>query len=101
MQYITELLSAILANIYYHCIAAPKVMRVEVTKEVEVLNPRGLCDKDIAFAARHCPMPGWKRGETLEEIAYKQGQQDMLIFFKEKVIGRRTDADGPIRRRTQ
>jgi len=59
------------------------------------LDPRGLVRQDIAFIRSKLPRLGWQQGDTLEGIAYRQGQHDLLVFIETKVIGRRTN-DGTI-----
>ena len=62
-----------------------------VTEEVTRLDPRGMIRTDIQFIKRHLPDLGWVKGDTIEEVSYKQGQHDLLRFIEQKVVGRRLD----------
>ena len=72
----------------------------EITKTVKVLDPRGMIRNDIEFIRKHLPTVGWQKNSTLEEIAYNQGQHDLLHFIETKVVGRRMDS-GPLTPKTQ
>lgn len=60
-----------------------------VEKEVIKLDPRGLVKNDIEFIRSKLLPVTWRQGITLEEIAYTQGQADLLKFIETKVVGRR------------
>ena len=60
-----------------------------VEEEVVRLDPRGLIRNDIEFIRSKLQPVEWKAGMTMEEIAYRQGQQDLLKFIETKVVGRR------------
>lgn len=60
-----------------------------VEKEVVRLDPRGLVKNDIAFIRSKLQPVEWKPDLTMAEIAYRQGQQDLLKFIEQKVVGRR------------
>ena len=62
-----------------------------VEKEVVRLDSRGLITNDIEFIKKHIPPVEWKKGLSLEDIAYRQGQWDLLRFIEEKVAGRRLE----------
>lgn len=62
-----------------------KIVETEVIK----LDPRGLVRNDIEYIKSKLQDVHWKPGMTLEEIAYVQGQHDLLKFIETKVIGRR------------
>ena len=65
----------------------PDVKLIET--EVVRLDPRGLVRNDIEFIRSKLLPVEWKADITLEEIAYRQGQQDLLKFIEQKVVGRR------------
>lgn len=65
----------------------PDVRLIET--EVVRLDPRGLIKNDIAFIKSKLLPVEWKADITMEEIAYRQGQQDLLKFIEQKVVGRR------------
>jgi len=60
-----------------------------VSEEVVRLDPRGLIRNDIEYIRNKLLPVEWKAGMTMEEIAYRQGQQDLLKFIETKVVGRR------------
>ena len=62
-----------------------------VEKEVVRLDSRGLITRDIEFIKKHISPVEWKKGMTLEEMAYRQGQWDLLRFIEERVAGRRLE----------
>jgi len=65
----------------------PDIKTVEV--EVVRLDPRGLIRNDIEYIKSKIAPVEWKKGMSLEEIAYQQGQHDLLRFIETKVVGRR------------
>ena len=65
----------------------PDVKLIET--EVVRLDPRGLIRNDIEFIRSKLLPVEWKTEITMEEIAYRQGQQDLLKFIEQKVVGRR------------
>lgn len=73
---------------------------VNLGKEVRILDPRGMIRNDIEFIRSKLLPVQWKKGATLEEIAYHQGQHDLLKFIEDKVIGRRLD-NGSLRSHTK
>ena len=64
-----------------------KVVETEVVR----LDPRGLVRNDITFIRSKLLPVEWKANMTIEEIAYRQGQHDLLKFIEQKVVGRRID----------
>lgn len=60
-----------------------------VEKEVKVLDARGLVKNDIEYIRKYIQAVHWKPGITVEEMAYAQGQHDLLEFIETKVAGRR------------
>lgn len=62
---------------------------------ITVLDPRGMIHTDIEFIRRHIPKVHWREGMTLEQVAYHQGQHDLLEFIATSVVGRRLD-NGPL-----
>lgn len=61
-----------------------------VEKEITILDARGMIKNDIEFIRKHLVPVEWKPGMSMEQIAYAQGQKDLLIFIETKVVGRRT-----------
>ena len=91
MQYITLFISGLLARTVYS--TAPPVPSPikEGTEEYPKLDPRGLVRNDVKYMRSKVPTPSWKPGATIQDIAYAQGQQDMITFIETRVIGRRHD----------
>jgi hypothetical protein len=89
MQSINFHISALWATLIYWLLPQPQV-RVEVKTITEVqLNPRGLIRTDIDFIKKQLPTVHWKPGDSLQDVAYRQGQADLLHFIENTVIGRR------------
>lgn len=59
------------------------------TVEVEVIrhDPNGLVKRDIEQIATHVTTAGYQKGDTLADVAYKQGQNDVLRFLQKKFLG--------------
>ena len=85
MHYLSLLISGLAAHAF-HTPTVRTVIEVQ-----DRLDPRGLNMADVKFIERFCPQVYWKEGMSLEDVAYQQGQQDMVNFIKTRVIGRRTD----------
>ena len=66
----------------------PAIERV-VTHEIR--DPSGLAARDIALVRRHISEVHWKPGLTLEQIAYAQGQEDLLRIIEQRIMGKRND----------
>ena len=60
-----------------------------IEKEVVKLDPRGLVRNDLEFIRSRILPVEWKPGITMEEIAYRQGQHELLKFIEAKLVGRR------------
>jgi hypothetical protein len=88
MYQISLYISSLLVNLFA---PPPRVVQVEVIKEVEVRDPSGLIHNDLAFLRKHTAKVQWKLGSTLDQLAYQQGQADVLNTIETKVIGRRVD----------
>lgn len=85
LNYCTAL---VLAAIYY-TVAAPRVV---IQKERELVkDPRGLMHTDLEFIKRGTAGISWTPSTTIAEVAYAQGQADLIQFIERQVIGRRTD----------
>ena len=69
------------------------------TIEVVKLDPRGMIRNDIEYIKNSLPKLGYVKGDSLTDVAYKQGQWDLLRFIETKVVGRRISSAQPIRRR--
>lgn len=84
-----ELISQLLAGLYYNLIASPRV--VVKTETHLVKDPQGACKADYEFMKQHVRPPQWRPGTELEQVIYDQAQWDFLEFFRTQVIGRRTN----------
>jgi len=89
MQELMLTLSAFIARCIY--IVHPITVIKEVIKTVEVRDPSGLIRNDITYLKKHTSQVHWKAGTTLEQIAYQQGQVDVIGVIENKVVGRRVD----------
>ena len=75
--------------------------KVEEQEEERVmLDPRGLVHNDMEYIKRHIPQPGYIEGDTLADVAYKQGMHDLIRFIETNVIGRRFN-NGPLALKTK
>ena len=84
MHYISLVISGLLANIFF----VPRVVKVHTVEEVR--DPTGLVRNDIDFIKKHIVKEVyWRQGDTLEAVAYRQGQMDTLRIIEDKVVGRR------------
>ena len=82
-------ISLLISGLLSYCISSPKVVvRIEVQDR---LDPRGLVYTDMKYIEKHVPPVHYSKEMTLEEVAYQQGQHDMVSFIKNNVIGRRLD----------
>ena len=91
MYQFTLWISGLAADLVYKQ-AAPRTVTVQKVITEERLDPRGLVRNDIKFLNSKVPPVSWKADTTIEEVAYAQGQQDLIRFIETRVIGRRTDA---------
>lgn len=55
------------------------------------IDPRGFIQKDILFIKQRLPRLGYQPGDSLEDVAYRQGFHDLLLFIEQSVIGRKSD----------
>lgn len=46
------------------------------------LDPRGLIKTDILYFRNHLPPVKWAPDTSIEELAYAQGQHDVLDFIE-------------------
>jgi|5_EtaG_2_1085323.scaffolds.fasta_scaffold01303_16 hypothetical protein len=85
MQELSLLLSKLIASIYYYVL--PKT--VEVEKIITIKDPSGLIKGDIEYIKKFFGKPiEYQDGITLEQVARKQGQLDVVRFIeKYKVEG--------------
>ena len=82
-------ISLLISGLLSYCFSSPKVVvKIEVQDR---LDPRGLVYTDIKYIEKSVPAVHYAQGMTIEQVAYQQGQQDMLNFIKNNVIGRRLD----------
>jgi hypothetical protein len=52
----------------------------------DTIDPRGFIHKDIQILRKHLPRLGYTKGDTLEDIAYRQGQTDMIDRIERYII---------------
>ena len=60
----------------------------ETEKYVPNKDPHGLIQRDIQFIEENVPSSGYRKGDTLADVAYRQGQADLLNFIKKHFKGR-------------
>ena len=65
----------------------PEIIYVE--KEVIKLDPRGLIRGDLDYIKKRLAPVAWQQGVTMEELAYRQGQHDIVKFIEDNMVGRR------------
>jgi hypothetical protein len=56
---------------------------------LDKIDPRGFIHQDIKVIRKHLPRLGYQKGDTLEDVAYRQGYHDLLLYIETKIIGRR------------
>ncbi|GAF79039.1 unnamed protein product [marine sediment metagenome] len=84
MQYISLLISGLLVSIF-----CPRRVAIQRVVE-EVRDPSGLVRNDLDLIKKHIVKEVyWRQGDTLEAVAYRQGQMDTLRVIEDKVVGRR------------
>ena len=88
MQEFTLFISSLLAGIVRRFAGVSLDTEKEVHKK---LDPRGLVRNDLAFIRSKVPAPQWKPDTTIQQVAYAQGQQDLIVFIETRVVGRRVD----------
>lgn len=59
-----------------------------IIKEVLVKDPNGFMPKDVEILKDHVKTVHWRQGMPIEQIAYQQGQVDLIRFIEEKLIKR-------------
>jgi len=64
---------------------------IVITNTIEKRDPSGLAKRDIDMVRRHIASVHWKPGLTLEQVAYAQGQEDLLRIIEQKVMGKGND----------
>jgi len=77
-----------LLTYHWERLRLPAIERV-ITHEIR--DPSGLAARDIALVRRHISEVHWKPGLTLEQIAYAQGQEDLLRIIEQRVMGKGND----------
>ena len=75
----------------------PEIKYIE--KEVVKLDPRGLIRGDLDYIKKRLAPIAWQPGVTMEELAYRQGQHDIVKFIEDNMVGRRLQ-DGSTRKTT-
>jgi hypothetical protein len=91
MEHLTYYMSGVLAALYHAVSPTPRVVIITEYDEHVKLDPRGMAPVDVKFIKQHTKPVSWKSGATLSEVAYQQGQADLIKFIEDKVIGRRTN----------
>lgn len=62
-----------------------------ITNTIEKRDPSGLAKRDIDMVRRHIAEVHWKNGMSIEQVAYAQGQEDLLRIIEKKVMGKGND----------
>ena len=64
-----------------------------IIKEVVVYekDPNGFIQNDMAWLKANVPIPHYKVGDSIEQVAYRQGQADLLRVIETRLIGRHRD----------
>jgi hypothetical protein len=57
--------------------------------KLEKIDPRGFIPQDIKLIRQHLPRLGYQTGDTLEDVAYRQGFHDLLLYIETRIIGRK------------
>ena len=78
-----------LVAVYLYRLHSPAIIIHKVKVLETKLDPHGLAKNDIATIEKGAVQMHWKKGDTIEDIAYRQGQQDLVKFIKIKLLGRR------------
>lgn len=66
----------------------PKVIYKEVEVAKIVKDPNGFIQNDIKLLESFIAKKPYKVGDSLESVAYRQAQEDLLNVIKTKLIGR-------------
>ena len=77
-----------LLTYHWERLRLPAIERV-ITHEIR--DPSGLAARDIALVKRHISELHWKPGTTIEQVAYAQGQHDLLRIIEQRVMGKGND----------
>ena len=77
-----------LLTYHWERLRPPAIERV-ITHEIR--DPSGLAARDIAIVRRHVQEVHWKPGTTIEQVAYAQGQHDLLRIIEQRVMGKGND----------
>ena len=87
MHTITLYISGLLADLVER-MRPPAIVR---TNTIETRDPSGLAKRDIDMVRRHIAEVHWKNGMSIEQVAYAQGQEDLLRIIEKKVMGKGND----------
>jgi len=66
----------------------PKVIYKEVEVDKIIKDPNGFMQNDIKLLESFITKKPYKVGDSLESVAYRQAQEDLLNVIKTKLIGR-------------
>ena len=80
-------ISALIAR-WWDKLRPPAIVR---TNTIETRDPSGLAKRDIDMVRRHIAEVHWKNGMSIEQVAYAQGQEDLLRIIEQKVMGKGND----------
>lgn len=79
-------------SLWISLIRPPKVITktVEVEVEVEkiVKDPNGFIKNDMILIRSLMKKKPYKIGDSIESVAYRQAQEDLLALIESKIIGR-------------
>ena len=83
MYYIQYYLSLCIARICY-----PRVITKTVETEKIIKDPNGFMPNDMKAVRQLMKSKPYKLGDSLESVAYKQGQEDLCTLIETHIIGR-------------
>jgi len=82
MHYISYMIASFIALIV-------STNTVTVTKEVVLKDPNGFITNDIVKLEQVIKPDNYVVGDSIESVAYRQGQVDVLSYITDKLIAKR------------
>tara|TARA_R110000851_G_scaffold136239_3_gene271897 strand:+ start:129 stop:350 length:222 start_codon:yes stop_codon:yes gene_type:complete len=72
-------------------LAGPRVITQTITEveRITVKDPNGLIRHDLLQIQKWLPDTRYKAGDTLEEVAQRQGMHDLFEIINRKIVGKR------------
>lgn len=86
MYYIQLLTSGLLANLAHTLVNSPRIVVKTETVTVTVKDPHGLVRNDLEKIESYLPRIGWKKGDTPDDVAFRQGQHELFRVIKERIV---------------